>query len=140
MASLAGQNWNVYLKKAFWSPDCVLKYLARYTHRVGIANSRLLEVSIEQVTFRTKDGRKVSLHPVAFLKRFVQHVLPDGFKQIRQARTFHYRIFASFYSLAARSACRPSAPKATVKPIVRHHPRPRSTTRTSGESHITAGP
>ena len=63
----------------------VLKYLGRYTHRVGISNTRLLDVTAENVTFRTKDGRKVSLHPVTFLKRFVQHVLPDGFKKIRHA-------------------------------------------------------
>ena len=85
MASLWDQDWNVHVKKAFHSSLCVLKYLGRYTHRVAIANSRLLDVTKDLVTFRTKDGRKVSLPPVAFLRRFVQHVLPDGFKKIRHA-------------------------------------------------------
>ena len=85
LASLWGQDWNVYVKKAFRSSVHVLKYLGRYTHRVAIANSRLLDVTKDLVTFRTKDGRKVSLQPVAFLRRFVQHVLPDGFKKIRHA-------------------------------------------------------
>lgn len=83
MVSLAGQDWNVDVRKAFKSPEFVLKYLGRYTHRVGISNSRLLDVTRDRVTFRTKDGRSVSIHPVEFLKRLVQHVLPDGFKKIR---------------------------------------------------------
>jgi hypothetical protein len=85
MTSLWNQDWNVHVKKAFRSSSLVLKYLGRYTHRVGIANSRLLDVSAGQVTFRTKCGRKISLPPVTFLRRFVQHVLPDGFKKIRHA-------------------------------------------------------
>ena len=85
MASLAAQDWGVYLKRAFRSPEFVLAYLGRYTHRVGIANSRLLNVTEEAVTFRTKDGRAVTLTPVAFLKRFIQHILPDRFKKIRHA-------------------------------------------------------
>jgi hypothetical protein len=99
IASLAGQDWNIYMKKAFRSSACVLKYLGRYTHRVGIANSRLLDVTPEQVTFRTKDGRKLSLPPVAFLRRFVQHVLPDGFKKIR-----HAGLYAAPKALAATKA------------------------------------
>lgn len=59
--------------------------MGRYTHRVGISNSRLLEVTPDRVKFRTKDGRAITLHPVAFLQRFIQHVLPDGFKKIRHA-------------------------------------------------------
>jgi len=85
MASLKAQDWVVYLKRTFHGPVGTLQYLGRYTHRVGIANSRLLDVTKTQVTFRTKDGRAVSLHPVTFLRRFVQHVLPDKFKKIRHA-------------------------------------------------------
>ena len=84
-ATLANQKWNVYLKRAFHSPAAVLEYIGRYTHRVGISNSRILDVTPETVTFRTKDGRAVTLHPVIFLQRFVQHVLPDRFKKIRHA-------------------------------------------------------
>jgi hypothetical protein len=85
MASLKSQDWVVYLKRTFHGAAGTLQYLGRYTHRVGIANSRLLNVTETQVTFRTKDGRAVSLHPVTFLRRFVQHVLPDKFKKIRHA-------------------------------------------------------
>jgi hypothetical protein len=109
MASLAGQDWNVYLKKAFRSSAFVLKYLGRYTHRVGISNSRLLDVTKDQVTFRTKDGRKISLHPVMFLRRFIQHVLPDGFKKIR-----HAGLYASSQALAKAKAFLGAAPEPTA--------------------------
>ena len=85
MASLKAQNWVVYLKRTFQRPEDTLKYLGRYTHRVGIYNSRLEESTSEKVTFRTKTGRTVTVHPVEFLRRFVQHILPDGFKKIRHA-------------------------------------------------------
>lgn len=85
MASLQDQDWVVYLKRTFHGSKGTLQYLGRYTHRVGIANSRLLEVTKDKVTFKTKDGRSISLHPIAFLQRFVQHVLPDRFKKIRHA-------------------------------------------------------
>jgi hypothetical protein len=95
MATLKAQDWVAYLKRTFHGPMGTLQYLGRYTHRVGIANSRLLDVTERQVTFRTKDGRSVSLHPVAFLQRFVQHVLPDRFKKIR-----HAGLYASTHALA----------------------------------------
>ena len=85
MASLARQDWVVYLKRTFQRPEDTLHYLGRYTHRIGIANSRLLDVTEEKVTFKTKDGRTATLGPVAFLQRFIQHVLPDRFKKIRHA-------------------------------------------------------
>jgi hypothetical protein len=110
MASLWNQDWNVHVKKAFRSSSLVLKYLGRYTHRVGIANSRLLDVNSSQVTFRTKCGRKISLPPVTFLRRFLQHVLPDGFKKIR-----HAGLYAAFKALAKAKAIlgTPEAPPPT---------------------------
>lgn len=103
MASLEAQNWVVYLKKTFQRPEDTLKYLGRYTHRVGIANSRLLEVTVDKVTFKTKDGRSITLHPVAFLQRLVRHILPDGFKKIR-----HAGLYAAPKALAkARAALGP---------------------------------
>ncbi len=83
IAKLAKLSWNVYAKAPFKKSQHVLDYLGRYTHRVGIANSRLLDVTDERVVFRTKGDGIESLHPVAFLQRFVQHVLPDGFHKIR---------------------------------------------------------
>lgn len=89
MSRLAGKKWVVYAKKPFRRVDHVLKYLGRYTHRVGIANSRLVDVQSEAVTFRTKNGQEVTLLPVEFLRRFVQHVLPEGLHKIR-----HYGLYA----------------------------------------------
>lgn len=90
MTKLAShQRWGVYAKKPFRRVDHVLKYLGRYTHRVGIANSRLVSLVDGVVTFRTKDGKTVSLGAESFLARFVQHVLPRGFVKIR-----HYGLYA----------------------------------------------
>jgi hypothetical protein len=77
------KRWNVYAKAPFHKGRHVLAYLGRYTHRVGIANSRLLAVSERAVTFRTKGQATETLAPVEFLGRFVQHVLPDGLHKIR---------------------------------------------------------
>lgn len=85
MASLWRLDWHVYLKEAFKAPKWVLEYLGRYTHRVGIANSRILEATPDRITFRTKGKGTEAAHPVEFLRRFVQHVLPDRFKKIRHA-------------------------------------------------------
>jgi hypothetical protein len=83
LRSIATKNWNVYAKPSFAKGDHVLHYLGRYTHRVGLANSRLLDVGLDSVTFRTKGDAVTTLSPVAFLSRFVQHVLPIGFHKIR---------------------------------------------------------
>jgi hypothetical protein len=77
------KRWNVYAKAPFKKGQHVLAYLGRYTHRVGIANSRLLAISEHAVTFRTKGNATETLAPVEFLRRFVQHVLPDGLHKIR---------------------------------------------------------
>jgi hypothetical protein len=85
MAPLANKSWIVYAKKPFRRSAHVVEYLGRYTHRVGIANSRLQAVTPDQVTFGTKHDRTASLHPMEFLRRLVQHVLPPGFHKIRHA-------------------------------------------------------
>jgi len=89
MARLAAHAWIVYAKKPFRRPAHVLQYLGRYTHRVGISNSRLLDVSDHHITFATKNGKTTSVSPVEFLRRFVQHVLPPSFVKIR-----HYGLLA----------------------------------------------
>ena len=81
--TIAKLHWIVYAKPAFARGEHVLQYLGRYTHRVAIANSRLLDVTPERVTFRTKGDGTETLHPVEFLRRFVRHVLPDGYHKIR---------------------------------------------------------
>jgi hypothetical protein len=90
MGRVAKLSWNVYAKAPFKKGRHVLDYLGRYTHRVGIANSRLLAVSAEAITFRTKGTGTETLAPVVFLRRFVQHVLPDHLHKIR-----HVGLYAS---------------------------------------------
>jgi Putative transposase/Transposase zinc-binding domain len=85
----ARTEWVVYAKPPFGSPEQVLKYLARYTHRVAISNQRLLSCTDTQVCFRWKDyasGNKqkaMTLDAGEFLRRFLLHVLPSGFVKIR---------------------------------------------------------
>jgi hypothetical protein len=85
MARGARLSWNVYAKAPFKKGRHVLDYLGRYTHRVGIANSRLLAVSKRTLTFRTKSQGTETVSPLEFLRRLVRHVLPDGFHKIRHA-------------------------------------------------------
>ena len=84
-------DWVVYAKAPFAGPDQVLRYLARYTHRVAIANSRLIDFDGAHVSFRYKDYRAdgaerqkiMTLGVDEFIRRFLLHVLPDGFHRIR---------------------------------------------------------
>ena len=85
MAAVSVMPWVVYAKKPFRHSSHVVAYLARYTHRVGIANSRIQDVTGDRVTFATKNGRTATVHPVEFLHRLLQHVLPPGFHKIRHA-------------------------------------------------------
>ena len=91
-------EWVVYAKPPFGGPEAVLTYLSRYTHRVAISNSRLISADAETVAFRWKDYRIKSgnrqkvmrLSTPEFVRRFLMHVLPDGFHRIR-----HYGLLAS---------------------------------------------
>ena len=83
-------KWVVFVKPPFGGPEQVLKYLARYTHRVAISNSRILSIEDGQVAFLWKDyadGNKtkaMTLDAVEFIRRFLLHILPRGFVRIRQ--------------------------------------------------------
>ena len=96
LAPLRRAQWVVYAKRPFGGPQAVLAYLSRYTHRVAIANSRLIACDRAGVTFRWKDyraeGRQkiMTLATDEFIRRFLIHVLPQGFHRIR-----HYGLFAS---------------------------------------------
>jgi hypothetical protein len=106
MARLAKAKWVVYAKKPFRDAQFVLRYLGRYTHRVAISSSRLVNVTEVAVTFRTKDGKTATLSPVEFLRRFLLHVLPDGLHKIR-----HYGLYAGTHAggrLATARACLPA--------------------------------
>jgi hypothetical protein len=95
---LRRSEWVVYAKRPFAGPDQVLSYLARYTHRVAIANSRLVAFDGDRVSFKWKDYRRqgearygvMTLDAHEFIRRFLLHVLPDGFHRIR-----HYGLFAN---------------------------------------------
>jgi hypothetical protein len=98
LAPLRRCEWVVYAKRPFAGPQAVLAYLARYTHRVAISNSRLLALDDSGVTFKWKDYRvkgrdrqkTMTLDAGEFIRRFLIHVLPSGFHRIR-----HYGLFAS---------------------------------------------
>ena len=83
-------EWVVYAKPPCGGPEQVLKYLARYTHRVAIANRRLLSMEDGRVTFEWKDyaggnqTRMMTLDAVEFIRRFLLHIVPAGFVRIRQ--------------------------------------------------------
>jgi hypothetical protein len=82
-------RWVVYAKKPFGSVDHAVRYLGRYTHRVGISNQRLVAIGANTVTFRTRGHNVVTLSAHEFLHRFLLHVRPPGFVKIR-----HHGLFA----------------------------------------------
>jgi len=87
--SAVATDWVVYVKPPFGSPEQVLKYLARYTHRIALSNRRILAMDERTVTFAYKDyarggqTRAMTLSGVEFLRRFLLHVVPGGFMRIR---------------------------------------------------------
>jgi hypothetical protein len=97
LAPLHQIDWYVDLRRPFAGPEAVLAYLSRYTHRVAIANSRLIAADENRVSFKYKDYRLegpdrykvMTLATNEFIRRFLMHVLPDGFHRIR-----HYGLFA----------------------------------------------
>jgi Putative transposase/Transposase zinc-binding domain len=97
LAPLRKAEWVVYAKRPFGGPQAVLAYLSRYTHRVAIANSRLIAFDDQDVTFKWKDYRvagrdrykSMTLATDEFIRRFLIHVLPKGLHRIR-----HYGLFA----------------------------------------------
>lgn len=98
LAPLRQREWVVYAKRPFAGPEAVLQYLALYTHRVAISNSRIIGYDGDTVTFKVKDYRlkgrdrykTMQLTAPEFLRRFLLHVLPQGFHRIR-----HFGLFAN---------------------------------------------
>ena len=101
------KNWVVYAKKPFGSPEKVLDYLGRYTHRVALSNNRILHVENGEVTLSyrdRKDGdrkKTITLEAQEFIRRFLLHVLPDGFMRIR-----HFGFLANRSKKQALAQCR----------------------------------
>jgi len=107
LAPLGKIKWVVYAKAPFGGPERVLDYLGRYTHRVAISNNRLLDMQAGQVTFSYKDYKHeqekkvMSLSADEFLRRFLLHVLPDGFQRIR-----HYGLLGNRHRAENLARCR----------------------------------
>jgi hypothetical protein len=107
LAATANLEWVVYAKPPFGGPEQVLKYLARYTHRVAISNRRLIGLEGDQVEFLWKDyadegkPKTMRLQAVEFIRRFLTHVLPSGFVRIR-----HYGFLANRVCREKLDLCR----------------------------------
>ena len=124
LAPLCKIEWVVYAKPPFAGPEAVLAYLSRYTHRVAIANSRLLAFDGRSVTFTWKDYRAsgkeryklMTLAAEEFIRRFLLHVLPQGFHRIR-----HYGLFANGARrdnlVRARQLLDRPAPQDEIEPV-----------------------
>ncbi len=100
-------EWVVYAKPPFGGPEQVLNYLGRYTHRVAISNNRLLDIENRKVTFLWRDYRDhdrqkiMTLQADEFIRRFLLHVLPDGFQRIR-----HYGFLSHRHLQTKLALCR----------------------------------
>jgi hypothetical protein len=107
LAPLAEMEWVVYAKPPFGGPERVLDYLGRYTHRIAISNNRLIELKDGNVTFAYKDYKHeqrqkvMTLSADEFLRRFLMHVLPDGFQRIR-----HYGLLGNRHRAENLARCR----------------------------------
>jgi hypothetical protein len=118
LAELNRIEWVVYAKPPFGGPEQVLKYLARYTHRVAISNHRLLELKDGRVSFSYKDyaagnvTKTMTLDAVEFTRRFLLHVLPSGFIRIR-----HYGWLANRCRRARLDLCRRLLAAAFAQPL-----------------------
>jgi len=104
-------KWVVYAKPPFAGPAHAVKYLARYTHRVAIANGRIVSYADGRVTFRWRDSahankqKVMALDAVEFIRRFLLHILPCGFVKIR-----HYGFLANGVRTAGLELCRSLLP------------------------------
>jgi Putative transposase/Transposase zinc-binding domain len=107
LAPLRNVDWCVYAKRPFAGPQQVLDYVGRYTHRVAISNNRLLNIDNDQVSFSWKDYRDnsqqktMTLSAAEFIRRFLLHVLPDGFQRIR-----YYGFLSNRYRQQKLAQCR----------------------------------
>jgi Putative transposase/Transposase zinc-binding domain len=122
ISSLRDRDWVVYAKPPFGTPDQVLRYLARYTHRVAISNGRLVRSQDGRVYFKWRDSRdgnqikETSLEAVEFIRRFLLHVLPTGFVKIR-----HFGLLSNRNRKAMIRRCRellPSLETANISVVV----------------------
>lgn len=120
VTELYAKEWVVYAKPPFGGPESVLKYLARYTHRIAISNERLIALSDGRVTFGWKDyandnrQRTTTIEATEFIRRFLLHEVPSGFMRIR-----HYGFLANASRTRNLELCRRLLPQpaSPVEPI-----------------------
>ena len=118
-------DWVVYAKPPFGGPKQVLNYLGRYTHRVAIANSRIVALDDDTVSFRWRDYRAqgqtkiMRVTAIDFIRRFLQHTLPDGFQRIR-----HYGLLANARRVEKLALCRRLLAACTPEPATPTDPAP----------------
>jgi putative transposase/transposase-like zinc-binding protein len=111
LRQLRSVNWVVFAKRSFGGPEYVIKYLARYTHRVAISNGRLIDMQSGHVTFRWRDSadgnqqKLMTLDAVEFIRRYLLHILPPGFVKIR-----HFGFLANRNRRQALPLCRSLLP------------------------------
>jgi len=128
------REWVVYAKAPFGGADVVLKYLSRYTHRVAISNRRLLRLQEGHVTFRYKDyaagnqSRTLTLSGTEFLRRFLQHVLPKGFRRIR-----YFGWMANRDRREKLAKCRRLLQMKLADPVLEEQPRKTDVIRAEGK-------
>jgi hypothetical protein len=137
-------DWVVYAKPPFGGPQQVLKYLARYTHRIAISNRRLVSVDDQHVTFKWKDyahgnrPRTMTLAGAEFLRRFLLHAVPRGLMRIR-----HFGFLANRVRTKNLATCRrlltvssPSSPSGVAAVTMDGRP----SCPACGRGHLIAGP
>lgn len=136
---LRAKEWVVYAKPPFGGPEQVLKYLARYTHRVAISNHRLIKMEDDKVFFHYKDyadesaEKIMALDAVEFMRRFLQHVVPSGFVRIR-----HFGFLANRFRTEKLARCRQlieDADKASATPAPRQACPPATMAELAVERH-----
>ncbi len=101
VAQLCRKNWLVYCKRPFGGPEQVIRYLGQYTHRVAIANHRLVAMDERGVRFRTRNGQCITLGGVTFLRRWLQHLSPPGFVKMR-----HFGLMSAAHATTRLEAAR----------------------------------
>jgi hypothetical protein len=133
LTASAQTEWVVYAKPPFGGPEQVLKYLARYTHRVAMSNRRLVALEDGEVTFHWKDyahgggPKTMTLKAIEFLRRFLLHVLPAGFVRLRH------------YGFLAHRVCREKLAQCRALLGVETRPEPAASEPAVGPEETVAG-
>jgi hypothetical protein len=127
LKALMRKSWVVYAKKPFASPDHVLDYLGRYTHRVALSNNRICSVHNSEVTFSYRDRKKqnqlklMKLETNEFIRRFLLHVIPKGLMRVRHFGFLANRskaLLSTCYQLLNSNPALPKLPKRSAHELM----------------------